>query len=242
MGLGPAYWPDVAGGTVIADGGFYFDGSMIVGGQTLPLALDGASPGTSLRTMAKTTVRQRYLIGGSIPATIPTVAPTIGATLQVIDEADYWLVHEAVEVGEVIEIWFDWPRTDQWYVPGGEGNTEIWRTARPLPFGVVPGISQATRPPKVWIDAVSQTVNATGSPSSGVVVLPDSGGYEFLQTIALPADSYTWIKLRYHPTMLVAVTAISEQLIEHNSIVFDIEFEEHFGGLYLLAGGEVGGL
>jgi len=235
MAEGPAYWPDVAGGTVIADGGFYFNGSMLLGGQVLPLDIDRSGRGSRLETMGQTTIRQLYYLGGNAPVNL---APglSIGATVQLVDEADYWAIHEASVTGEVVEVWFDWPRTDKWYVPGGDGTVVEWRTSRPLPYGKVSGISQATRPPKVWIDAVSQTVNATGSASSGVVVLPDSSGYQMLETIALAIDTYTWITLRYHPMMLVTIEGISEALIEHNSITFEIELQEHHGGVYLYAG------
>jgi hypothetical protein len=181
--------------------------------------------------MGQTTVRQLYWLGGNAPVNLePGIA--FGATVQLVDEADYWTLHEAIVTGEVVEVWFDWPRTDKWYVPGGDGSVVEWRTSRPLPYGKVTGITQATRPPKVWIDSTSQTVNTSGSASSGVVVLPDSSGYQFLKTIALAVDVYTWITLRYHPMMLVSVESISEALVRHNEITFDIELQEHLGGLY----------
>ena len=231
MTLGPSYWPDVAGGTTIADGGFYFNGSMLVGGRVLPLEIGRPGRGSRLTTMGQTTVRQLYWLGGNAPVNLgPGIS--FGATVQLVDEADYWTLHEAIVTGEVVEVWFDWPRTDKWYVPGGDGTVVEWRTSRPLPYGKVSGISQATRPPKVWIDSTSQTVNTSGSASSGVVVLPDSSGYQFLKTIALAVDTYTWITLRYHPMMLVSVESVGEALVRHNEVTFDIELQEHLGGLY----------
>jgi len=241
MPEGPAYWPDVAGGTVIADGGFYFNGTMFDGGRVLPLEISRPGSGSTLRTMGKTSVQQVYWLGGNQPASIPDAPASSGATIQLTVEVDYWAIREVAELGVIVPVWFDWPMTDLWYVPGGDGTVTEWRTARPLPYGLVSGISQATRPPKVWVDAASQTVNATGSASSGVVVLPDSDGYENLETIALDVDTYTWIKLRYHPMMNVRIDSVSEALIRHNEIVFEIEFEEYFGGIYTIAEGGGGG-
>lgn len=236
---GPAYWPDTAGGTSFAAGGFYFDGSIIQNGHASPLTMDRPGLGNRLETMGETTVRQVYWLGGNHPV---NAAPyTLTVDVQVAAEADYWTIREAADRGSVVEVWFDWPMTDWWYVPGGDGTVTEWRTSRPLPYSKVTGITQATRPPKVWIDATTQTVNTSGSASSGVVVLPDSSGYQFLETIALAIDTYTWIKLRYHPMLLVSIESISEAHPQHNDLVFQMELFEHLGGLYTYAGGGGGG-
>jgi len=235
---GPASWPDVAGGTSIAAGGFYIDGTIIENGAMIPIEISSSAPGASMTTMSQTTVRQVYWLGGNMPVNLKPM--TLSVTVQLGDEADYWAVREAKDRGNVVELWFDWPMTDWWYVPGGEDTVTEWRVSRPLPYGKVTGITQATRPPKVWIDDVSQTVNTTGSASSGVVVLADTDGYENLETIALAADTYTWIKLRYHPMILVSIEEMSEVHARHNDIVLQVDLVEHFGGIYYLAGG--GGL
>ena len=232
---GPAYWPDTAGGTSIATGGIYFDGSIIQGGHMDPLTMERLAPGVRLTSMDQTHVRQVYWLGGNQPVNLTPQSFSI--TMQLDAEADYWIVREAADRGSLVEFWCDWPMTDWWYVPGGEGTVVEWRTSRPLPYGKVTGITQATRPPKVWIDATSQTVNPTGSASSGVVVLPDTDGYENLTTIALAVDTYTWIKLRYHPMMLVAVESVSEILERHNDIVIEMVLMEHLGGLYTPSSG-----
>ena len=233
---GPTDWAS-SGGSPFVGEGFYFDGTIIDGGSMVPLEMTRGSGAVSLNTMARTNVRQVFWLGGNQPVNMAPITATVEVTIA--EEADFWVMREAADKGGVVEIWFGWPMTDWWYAPGGDGTLTEWHLSRPMAYGLVTGVTQVTYPPECWIDDVSQTINTSGSASSGVVVLNSGSGFKTFETIALAVDTYTWIQLRYYPMLQVTIESMTEAYQQHNDLVFQMELREHMGGVYLAAEGAI---
>lgn len=241
MSGGPASWPD-GGGTPVFGEPVYLDGVTLQGSSArVPLQVDADIKGATLETLGGTDVEQLIWLGGDIP--INMHRRRIVLPVKIAFEADYWVIQEAADTGKSVPIWFDWAMTDRWYIPGNDLGT-TWKFSRQLPYNLVPGIDQSARPPKAWLEEPDGTQSAltvvTGTPATGEIQIPDSDGYETATTFAGDADAgtYQYLKVRYHPMLLVRISRISFAYQEFNSLVFNLDMREHRGGLYTLAPGE----
>lgn len=233
---GPVSWAD-SSGTPFAGDGIWFNQRLIEGGRMVPLSMVRENLPFPQRMMSGTSVSQSFWIGGDTPVNLHPMTTDFKMTIS--EEADYWAIREAADLGMPVEMWFGWPMTDWWYVVGGDGTRSTWRTSRQQPYNYVTGVTQATYPPAALLDGTPQTIVTSGTPGAGEVKILDSSGYENVTTPTLDPATYTWLQVRYHPLMLVDVTAISEVYEDHNGLNFEISLSEHLGGYYTPAFGSI---
>lgn len=238
---GPAYWGGEGDHSAFSEG-FYFNGLVLHGGAGLmkDLSMEVAADGISMPTLGGTDVEQLIWIGGDVP--ISMRARSLRVPIRIAEEADYFVLQDSIDQGSAVGVWFDWPMTDSWYIPGNDLGTS-WKFSRQLPYNLVPGVDQSTRPPEAWFEEPDGTKTAltvvTAAPATGEVQIPDSDGYLAATTFAGDADAstYKFLRIRYHPMLLVKTQALSFVYSTHNSLVFNMDMKEHRGGLYTPAAG-----
>jgi hypothetical protein len=242
MSEGYASWPD-SGGVAVFSEPIYLNGTVLQGSAfRVPMDMDVEPSSVTLPTLGMTDVEQLAWHGGDIPVSMARRKMTL--PIQIRYEADYWAIQEAVDVGQAVSIWVDWAFTDKWYIPGNDLGTS-WKFSRQLPYNLVPTIDQASRPPKAWFEEYDGTLTAltvvTGTPTTGQVKILDASGFQSATTFAGDADAttYKFLKIRYHPMLLVKLVRFQFSNREHNSLVYNLEALEHRGGLYTLAPGEL---
>lgn len=222
MSGGPATWTDLP----FRQGGIYLDGTLIEGGMARPLMDLTALMGCRvLVTAGGTGILQRLWLGGKAPVDVVPFAD-FPMQMNVRDEADYRLFLTRKGRSMPVELWADWPLFEQWYIPARASGQTEWETRWKLPWSL-PGVSHATRPPRVYVDDVQQTVLTSGTPSAGEVVVPEAGGYG---TLVTPVDlDGTWLRLEYAPVLIVYLAQVKMQYARLNDLVFNVDVSEHVG-------------
>lgn len=223
--------------------GFYFGGAFIAAKAGLiPIAPQWQPRGAQKEMLAGNNIAQLTRQGGNQPINLNPRQMRVG--IQLNYEADYISIMDRVAIGEPVDVWFDWPILDRWYIPGQDLGTE-WKFSRKLPFGQVPGISQSTRPPLAWFVDYSEvlqslTVITTGTPGTLEIKIPDAAGYQLATTAVGDADqqNYKYLRIQYSCMMMCRVRQVGLEYPDHNALDADLEMVEHFGGLYTLATGE----
>jgi hypothetical protein len=211
--------------------GVWFDGAFVRGGGYFPqgFSLDGPAGPALLRTAAGNSIQQSVWLGGDMPVNANPINGRWG--FRVAYEADYQRFLAAEARGRAVELWFDMPYSDWWYIPGADAGQTTWKTLRRQPWHIT-GVSHATRPPAVLVDGLELTV-VTGSPSSGEAqVLDEGGAIGTITTDTDDTDGAEWLELRYHPVFLVAVANVSRTLQDVNFWQVDADFAEHLEGVY----------
>ena len=233
---GPSNWTD----PIVYSGGFWFSGTIINNGFMNPISISRAPGGVGIPMLDQTDVTQLQWFGGNKPLG-PNGPITMSWEVQFYDNnTDYRLIQEAADIGEPVDMWFDKPLTDVWWIPGNH-NGQLWKTSRQLPYGLVTGINTTTRPPKAWLVTQagaeqSQTI-VTGTPSAGEVKIENTNGYYEVETPSLDGGTYKFLKVFYHPILLVKVLQFEETYLEHNDLRFILEIQEVRGGIYSLGSG-----
>lgn len=213
-------WEGVGGLLGINLAGRWIEGGAI---YPQPFALSRASRGVVLPTIGGHDVVQFLSLGADVPINIgPAVVPV---TFQLADEADFWALSEAAASGDVVDAYVDLPITDQWRIGHADSAQTTWKTSRKLPYdGVLSGVTLATRPPVVLIDATEQTVVASAGPGAGEVYVPDEGDYAEIETPGGIVGTY--LKLRYHPIMAVRLDGHDLGYSQHNELIFSTTLTE----------------
>lgn len=206
-------------------GGFYVNDTALESAQVLPLMTFGQETGVRLyQNLIRGTQAQSLWNGGDSPLNMYPMSGTIQMTVG--KEEDYWLLMRATAEGRPQRIWFDLPLLDQWYVPAMTPGQTTWRTARRTPWGEVPGITHGTRPPRVYLDGVEQTVLTGGTPNAGEVVVPETAEVVDIETPALDPNTDQYLELRYHPQIRASLAVLNYTYAEHNVMLLTIELEE----------------
>lgn len=242
MSLGPTYWGD-EGGTPAFVGRFWFDGAMLFAGtHTPPYDIDGDAAGTLVRTLAGGSVVQVPMLGGTAP--LSRMPWRMDLLVHIIYEEDLHAINRAIKRGLPVDVWFDFPFEDEWWVAGNQADLgDTWRTGAKLPYNLVTGINQSTRPPKAWkvssAGALTELTVVTSGLGAGEILVPDSDGYTDLKTslgeLSPPGDEY--LRFRYHPMFLAKVITFSAAYEDHNNLIYRLDIEEVQGGVYTLAPG-----
>jgi len=104
-----------------------------------------------------------------------------------------------------------------WYAPGYRVNDVFtavsgkgYILSRRLADGIVPGVSEATHPTKVFLDGVD---------TPGAITI---GG----DKQSITANSTGEIEVRYMPVLRVIVTSVPDVVEAHNRLTIDIEMDE----------------
>lgn len=233
---GPKSW-ESQGGTPALGLGMFFDGAFVRGGAYYPrgLTLEAVAGATLLQSLAGNSVQQSVWLGGDMPV---NANPLRGRwQFKIATEADYQRFVNAEARGVAVELWLDLPAVEFWYIPGADAGATTWQTLRRQPWHIA-GVTHATRPPKVLIDDVELTVVTSGPPGVGEVVVANSGGsIGTLTTNASDTSGATWLELRYHPVLLVAIKNVSREIADFNHIVVSAELVEHLEGAYTTPSG-----
>lgn len=213
--------------------GLYLDGRFIEGGEVMYPAQDWASPvgATILPTVANTDIAQLRWLGGNAPTNLNPMS--LDVEVQITNETDYWIFQRAAALGIPVTIFFDYWIADYWYIPGKASGQTTWITSRLLPWSL-DGISHATRPPAALVDGVAQTIVTTGTPGTGEVKVPTSGGD--YGTITTPSGlTGTYLELRYPPIFLVVMKNMGNSYRNHNDLRFSVSLVEQRAGVYTAA-------
>jgi hypothetical protein len=210
------------------EGNFFRDGQVYPSGFPIDMQLGPIS----LETLGKTHITQSMWLGGEAPITLQKIESDMDFWL--VNENDYWIFMELTARGVPIQFYPDLPISDQWYIPGGADTQTDWQTSRMTPWGsTITGITKASRVPTAFKDSTPLTV-VEGTPSTGEIKIPDTGGdYETFVTgddaQSLNAD---FLKVRYHPILLVLITRIRMQYRINNGIRFTATILEQLGNTY----------
>lgn len=209
--------------------GLYFDGSFVEGGRINILRDWGSQNGGSLLpTLGDTDILQLRWLGGDAPVNLHPHA--FDVEIELTSEADYWLIHRAQAIGAVVPVWWDYWIADLWHIPSKASGQTTWKTSRWLPWNLS-GISHATRPPKAFIDGVAQTIVTSGTPTSGQVKVPATGG-DF-GTIETPSSiSGTYLELRYPAVFLMRIQGLALTYQQVNDLRARCSLIEQRAGIY----------
>ncbi len=224
---GPQTWT-----TPFVAEGFWIDGDFFEAKRGVPSISGGsAAPGVALRMMGSTEVEQFFWIQGNAPVGVQN-ALALRMTVSLQDEADYWKLETWRQRGRALEIWFDWPLMDQWYVPGQETSQTLWKVSRKTPWNQVTGINQASHPPKAFLDGTELTLVASPPADATEFSIPDTSGFLSVETVVLAPATFTWLELRYHPILLARLERIEFDYQTSNHLVFSMEIREVRGASF----------
>jgi hypothetical protein len=212
--------------------GLWIDGVWFEAQRVIP-GLSGGSQagGVALATMGATQVEQFFWIGGDAPVGVGRL-PALQMSVALQREADYWLLEEWRLKGRALDMWFDWPRTDVWYVPGQEDSQTEWKLGRKTPWGLVTGINQTSRPPRAYLDGTELSLVASPPSDATEFSLANSADFLSLETVVLAPATYTWLVLRYHPILTARLNRIDFQYQDHNRLVYSLQIEEVRGASF----------
>lgn len=224
---GPHSWA-----TEFVSEGLWIDGDWFESQRIVP-PLSGSigSSGVVLPTMGATGVEQFFWIGGDAPVGVQQT-PSLQMAIALQNEADYWKLEGWRQMGRTVEIWFDWPFSDRWYVPGQETDQTEWKLGRKTAWTLVPNIDQASRPPRAFLDGTELTLVASPPSDDTEFSLSDSSAFLSLETVILSPSTNTWLELRYHPLLLARLNQIDFQYQEHNRLVFSLQIQEVRGASF----------
>ena len=222
---GPLFWGD----SPPLRAGVWLDGTLIDGGVQLPINEWNRETGAAiLPTVGGVDIAQLRWLTGDAPVNLHAMKMS-GINFNLVDEADYWLLHRVASVGQPVNLFFDVPMADYWYIPGKVAGQTTWKTSRKLPWDLT-GVTHVTTPPHAYVDSVAQTIIKTGTPSTGEVKVPETGGFG---TITTPSGlTGTWLELRYAPQLLVVLRGINFTMQQANFLIVNCPVEEQRGGLY----------
>jgi len=224
---GPTSWA-----TDFISDGLWIDGDWFESQRVMP-ALGGSigASGVVLPTMGATGIEQFFWIGGDAPVGVQQT-PVLQLVISLQDEADYWKLEGWRQMGRAVDIWFDWPLSDRWYIPGQEVNQTEWKLGRKTPWTLVPGINQASRPPRAYLDGTELSLVASPPSDETEFSLSDSDAFLSLETVVLSPSTYTWLELRYHPIIQARLSRIDFQYQDLNRLVFSMLVQEVRGASF----------
>lgn len=218
MSVGPAFWTDFP----FRHEGLWIDGTQVEGGSAYPLvSLDVLNGTQLLATAGGTEIAQRKWLGGKAPVNVRSTALPVSFNLK--DEADYRLLVSRAGRGSAVELYPDWPLFEEWYIPAKDSGQTEWQPARKFPWDIT-GVDHTSRPPRVYIDDVSQTIVTSGTPTAGQAKVPEVGGFD---VVTMPSTiSGTWLRLEYHPVFTVLIARLGQVYEAHNNLVVEAEIIE----------------
>jgi hypothetical protein len=186
-----------------------------------------AVSGSVLRMVSGTAVYQFNGLGGDQPVNMHPLETDVRFTASY--EEDYLLFEKAAAKGEPVDLYLDVYMIDLWLIAAANANQTIWKTSRKLPYSLS-GISHATRPPKAFIDTTVQTIITSGTPIAGEVKIPDTGGFQDIETPSGIAGTY--LEVRYPALFVVKLLDIRRDYRAANELRFDVSMLELLQNTY----------
>ncbi len=212
-------------------GGVYIDGRQMFGGMHYPIAdwsFEGVGP-ERLEMESGNTVLQLRWLSGDAPLNLKPIG--FGVSFDVIGQDDFsWIQRRAMRQ-VAIPFWWDFEIPETWYIPGRYATTQTrWKTGRLLPWNLS-GVSHVTRPPRVYLDDVAQTIITTGTPATGEILVPETGG-DYADIISPALGSATWLELIYRPQILATIHGLQYAYRNTNVLSCSFEVHEHLANIY----------
>lgn len=195
-------------------------------GRQRPHDLALPAPGLVFETLGQEDRLQLRWLAADVPVGLrPAEISYPSAWLA--EEETYNLLRRAQLLGQAVTLYPDLPLVDVWSVDRAPAGQDTWQISRPVAWGVVSGITTATRPPVVLLDGTALTDAGSSPPAAGeyFITAPDAAGYSNLETD--PAGiAGTWLELRYHALHRVRVGELSIQLRQPNGLYASVTLSE----------------
>jgi len=188
----------------------------------------GEGAGISIPMMSGGSVAQRTPALRRAPLSL--AAENFALEFQADSEMSWHAWQDAHQVAQIapIELWFLWPKTDQWVILD---DATIWTLSRTLPYGL---ISAATYPPRAFLrdlqgGAEEELVLVTaGTPGAGELKYDPSANSITVETGDLSAEVGRVLAFRYYPLRLVNFDSAPEQdFSSPNALNYSVELIEH---------------
>lgn len=211
-----------------ARGPVYLEGALLTeAGTAWPVSWTTQAAGNILQLAGGSSIVQLQWTAENLPMSRRAIPASVQFTAS--DEDAYSSLLRASQLGAPVRLFLGLWVCDTWLITAAAASRTLWRTSRRLPYGlglITRGGPEPNWEPRAWLDGTEQTVVASGTPTTGQVMVPNgSTYYAEVETPAAEDLGATYLHVQYPAELWCRIT-MAHQVQVANVLGLQLTLEE----------------